>query len=290
MSYAESVVLPPNEARPNSGQTIGRILVVQADNLGLTTRVDPNVIFWDARRARTETRIPKGITHLWISDHVPGAIEQALLDQAEERRIVVWTCLLGELIRRLLRFWADPSNRSLLRAAEGEEEGGSSGHGYAYHPNSLGIEDAGEVFSLNRSTIERVVSKQLTGLDGHGVYPRAQEDLDSEHPRPAFSGVRRGHPPPAKRLRLLRIAAKRAARAKTAAGTEKPATNSGGAVREKRVSIPASVRNLPEFDRQVIEFYLGGNGQPRSLTEVAREFGLPEVNVQRVIERTRGRR
>lgn len=112
------VTPPPANTEVRSLKRARKVLVVEADYFALTTRVDPRVIFWDTDSVETYTKIPRGVTHLWISKYASESRQTALKSQAKTRNITVWNCEICELRFRLLPFWSKPGNRSLMRPVD----------------------------------------------------------------------------------------------------------------------------------------------------------------------------
>jgi len=100
------------------GNQPGKAMVVGCDYVALTSRHDPNVIFWPVGVAQANTPMPPKVTHLWISDFISEEAKANLLRHAKNRNITVWKCSLVELRQRLLSFWSNPSNRSMVTPAE----------------------------------------------------------------------------------------------------------------------------------------------------------------------------
>lgn len=112
---------PPDAEARSTKQKKGKVLVVEADYFALTSRIDPNVTFWDTNTAWKKRAIPRGITHLWISGHAMPEVRDRLEEEALDRKIEIWNCSLFELRRRLMPFWNEPRNRSLMIPADPEE-------------------------------------------------------------------------------------------------------------------------------------------------------------------------
>jgi hypothetical protein len=281
---------PPvvNMEAPKTGSK-ARVLVVEADYFPLTCRIDPCVIFWKPGVATPTTRIPKGISHIWISQHALKAIRQNLLGQAIAQGIVIMRCPLGELRRRLLPFWGDPRNRSLILPAD-------SGDNNLPEPiRDLEFFEDNSTFpigGLSRSIIDTIVEKVNATTLGEAETPIIEKESELE--------VIKETSHLQKRRRLLKLAANRV---KKRQAEGKPATKSTEVLPAApilRLVSPQVVRQqpqadfvyilsqLPAHDRLVYEFYYGlgeGKGRQATFAEVSSEFGLPQDNVKKIIER-----
>lgn len=264
----------------------GRALVVEADLIALTERRDPNVIFWKPGWFQEfGLKIPQGVTHLWVARFVSEPRRSQLISVAQSRGVEIWDCVIGELVRKLGFFWEDGSNRAPLSAASnGNSPRDTSEDG-------LFLSSDGR----RRSAIERVRvewSSEEEDLKDHGFAHDSEDDQIDGGAKNQSSQQDRIRSAVHKRFltRRLKLLKAAHARVKARANGEVPASRvevitSQKSIKRREISVD-QLRGLAEFDRLVFLFYLGDNGgPPRPLTAVAKEFGLPEPNARRLVER-----
>jgi hypothetical protein len=120
-SRSDSQNQPPVEVEQPMVQ---KALVVECNYFALTTRIDPNVTFWDFYDAEvTQLYIPPNITLLWFDKDLPYEYRALLVNQARARNIRILSCPVKELCRHLLPVWAIPTNRSMVKPADPDGPG-----------------------------------------------------------------------------------------------------------------------------------------------------------------------
>jgi hypothetical protein len=214
-------------------------LVVGADFFPLTSRYDPNVLFWDVNTALENKKIPKGITHLWISAYIPQDRSSQLEEEALDRNIQVWRCSIAELCNRLHPFWKKAYNRTLNKRLEDVKE-----------QNLQLIKDTWELITKTGGPVSQLASTRRERAAGS--------------PKPKASARKRDAP-------------------------EVPAPLPSAT---ETASLPASVNwnealaELPDIEREVFSKVRGVNGgKPQRHEVVAKDFGLPVGNLQKILAR-----
>lgn len=274
MGESLNLVTPPPEVVVSSLETKGKVLVVEADYFALTVRKDDNIVFWDANTTRTNGEIPKGVTHLWVSNHTNDGIRERLLFQAERRSIVVWSCALRELRRRLLPFWADDANRSLIDPVEPDDSSLAGG----YRVSTL--------FEANKAKTRRL--KLLKSAAERVAVPA----------QPAVSEKPQRRTPP------LKLVPRPVVEPQAPESVREPIPESMSTSPSVEVEVlepvPASpeapsatpdwitaLDKLPDLDKHVFSVIYGINTgkPPQSIESVAEEFALPEPNLKRILAR-----
>jgi hypothetical protein len=259
---------------------IGKAMVVGLDYFALTSRYDTNVIFWPVGVAQANTSMPPKVSHLWISDFISDEARANLLRQAKSRNITVWKCSLVELRQRLLSFWGNPSNRSMVTPAE------SNG--------SDPVDERGELSLLGDDDIpvgglKSITKTAATKVDLDEIEDRTGEEEDAIpklRERSRFRKLTAKDRKKASRLKLLKQASRR--------------VGSGAATKtiehQPPQSFEAILQSCSMIDREVFLFHIkhcscistpnnGGGHSSVSIMETAREFGLGESNVRNSLER-----
>jgi hypothetical protein len=288
MGNAKNVDLSPEVVRKQKLQ--GQVLVVDADYFALTIRIDPNVIFWMPGQSSVDSVIPSGVRYIWISKWTAPEIRIALRAQAKERGIEIWECVIGELIRRLIPFWKEPANRSLIRPVQPKEDAVDELDQMSSYQSRDDASDAGligESFNL-RSVITENSSQNL-GAD--------EEELAEEKENRQLQKAKD------RRLKLLKKSAARVAaqRFQAQALPAKKVSKPGRLPQHmpepsERIKVikPSPVlfqelAKLPVFDRKVFCFHFGlGDSVVSVIPSIERtvsEFKIPAVNVQRILKR-----
>lgn len=275
---------------------IGKALVVEADYFALTSRIDPSVIFWDADKAKSKSRIPEGVTHLWISGYTLEDVRSSLSAQAQERNIQVWKCPLVMLRERLLPFWGNPANRSMIMPVQ-PDENPADNHDSSlfFNPDDFSPKDNLE------SAIEMAIAQTTPWLNEEPeAEDRAGEDEDAI---PQLRGMRRKKLLAAKvhRLTLLKKAAERIKSGKieppssvklklvkTDSVQRQSTVVQSGAPSAPTVDIIRSILvRFPVVEREVFSYHysLNERGVSRiSIKATATEFGLTEAIAKRLIQ------
>jgi hypothetical protein len=290
-----------SEAKPDppaqsgaSGKTKKRfrILIVECDYGMLTCKRDPIAIFWTPNDVAKCTKIPREVTHLWISDFTLKDVRESLLAQAAERKIQIWTCVVGELCQRLLPLWALPHNRTLARAADPDkvlqdrkiEDYAPTGYdhsSYAPAVTTTPIQDMDEI--------------QVLDMDG-------DDDEDDSEDSGQITRMGWREKAKANRLKKLRAAAKRyqdrklvqitpvedRAPAKPMAKLKKRAdvvVMPSRPIKPMKAEAPpepdSTLDNLAPIERMVYLAYRKG----QAVEAIAAEFAMAAPNIQRLLAR-----
>lgn len=263
MSTIASVATTPPVTVANGSLKASKVLVVEADYFALTSRIDPNVIFWGANDLRSHQEIPEKITHLWLAPTVTEGDRRNLTEQAKARGIHVWACLVGELRRRLLPFWAEDRNRSIADPVDP----------FGGHVRIPGVEAELDRLRARLPALhearDRAIANQAIAKKV-GIESRKKADPNNPRKRGRPSGkvvpIRETPTPTALEASVV-----------TAPVHKTPPSP----------EVAAALSELPNLERKVFEMTYGTNNgdMPRPTKEVAGEFGIPEANVERILNR-----
>lgn len=290
---------------------VAKVLVVEADCFALTTRVDPNVIFWKPGFSKESVpEIPPGVTHVWLSKWVSVGDRAQIHAQAVERGIEIWKCVLGELKNRLLPVWKNDSNRSLMKPDYADDESDGESEDFAI---TFGGEGA-----LKGASNLVAASSYASPIWEDGRYSadvQPGDDPPAENPQDELRLILRSTSKNRKKKGIdilkrihaenTRRRAKEAARASDSSEkraliadveeieVKEPAppqqTVAPIAKPSKPVEISALVNleKIPEFERMLFTSHYSRDVVDETVT--AAEFELPPSNVQKILRRVWGR-
>ncbi len=264
----------------------GKALVVDADYFALTSRIDPNVIFWTANDVAKKKRIPADVEFLWISSLTLEEHRLRLQREAKVRGIEVWGCAISELCIRLLPFWFQPTNRSLVIPANPEDDKAqySSQAQLQASLSAIGIESG--LPSDEHSALKTAVVNYFSRDDDEvELEDRTGEDEDAI---PRVSSKRA--PVTAKekqkfeRMKLLRKAGRKAARlkAKGVLPSNGSSSRSGPQPSFSVSELKSALQNFSTLDSTVFTFHYEHGA---SLEATSAEFSFPQRNVQRILDK-----
>jgi hypothetical protein len=89
-----------------------RALVIEADYFSLTSKNDPNVVFWNAAHVHQEIPIPRGVKYVWMAPTVVQQHRTRITAEAESRGIEVWNFGMYTMRAMLLPIWKHDHNRT----------------------------------------------------------------------------------------------------------------------------------------------------------------------------------
>ncbi len=149
---------PRRQARRQ--QILPKVLVVEADSFVLTSKQDPQVIFWNAAQTAQGLPLPASLEILWLSQYVLDSNRERLLQEATANNVVVWDCQIKELQRRLTPYWHHDWNRSFFEPMVVSDHGivGSS-----YVPSVPGPEQTKEKKTERLGRLKAAARRLQTG-------------------------------------------------------------------------------------------------------------------------------
>ena len=258
------------------------VLVVGADYIALTSRIDPNVIFWDINLASQEKPIPRDVKYLWVSKHVDKRIKVNLLRQADERKdITTWKCEIGELCKRVYPFWAFPWNRSPLHSVMPDQSGIDEAVYVANIELTSTDHDAFPAVLRGLSSVEKITSEKI-----YRDSEKTDKELDIENRPGLIKHLTSGRE--SKRIKKVEgFKKKRLALLKQIGERHQHRVTQTNNTSQVQPVLQDVFQSLTPLERKVYQtkFGIANENRERSISEVASLFLLSEFDVAAIIAR-----